>query len=123
MLKGRGWDSWKKWLRRKYLDVIDSSEPCPFMTNLYNMISRWLLQQGVVSKVKLPALKSGASREGNFLLYCAPCPGLKGGACGALAGQKEKREDEKYFGNMVTKRVPPAHFVNSHKSQNSIEIN
>ena len=28
--------------------------------------------------VKLPALKGGASREGNFLLYCAPCPCSKG---------------------------------------------
>jgi hypothetical protein len=43
--------------------------------------------------MKLPALKGDASREGNFLLYCAPSclpvgrdPALKGGACGALAG-------------------------------------
>ena len=49
--------------------------------------------------MKLPALKGGASREGNFLLYCAPSclpvgrdPALKGGACGALAGQDKEVE-------------------------------
>ena len=40
------------------------------------------------------ALKGGASREGNLILYCAPSclpagrdPALKGGARGAPAGQ------------------------------------
>ena len=40
-------------------------------------------------QMKLPALKGDASRKGNFLLYGAPWPPLKGGACGALAGHRE----------------------------------
>ena len=47
-----------------------------------------------VMKVKLPALKGGTSREG-ISFYIVPLPAspvgrghaLKGGACGALAGQ------------------------------------
>jgi hypothetical protein len=39
-------------------------------------------------KVKLLALKGGASREG-ISFYIVPLdPALKGGACGALAGQR-----------------------------------
>jgi len=41
-------------------------------------------------KVKLPALNGGASRQGSFLLYCAPLLTLKDGACGAHAGQQSK---------------------------------
>jgi hypothetical protein len=50
--------------------------------------------------MKLPALKGGASREGNFLLYCAPSclpvgrdPAPKGGAYGTLAGPDREVEE------------------------------
>ena len=38
---------------------------------------------------------SGASRQGNFILYWAPRPRLPGGACGARSGQ------EKGYGNFM----------------------
>jgi hypothetical protein len=76
---------------------------------------------GMLSEASRP---EGRRFPGRYLLlYCALNSALKGGACGVLAGQKEKPKDEKYFRGKVTKRVPPAHFVNSHKSKTSIEIN
>ena len=45
------------------------------------------MSERTLSHVKLPALKGGASREG-ISFYIVPLdPALKGGACGALAGQ------------------------------------
>jgi hypothetical protein len=38
-------------------------------------------------EVKLPALKGGASREGRFVLYCAPCPRRKGRSLRGTSGQ------------------------------------
>jgi len=55
--------------------------------------------------MKLPALKGGASREG-ISSYTVPLgPALKGGACGALAGQNPNKNKSRPA-RMVPEREP-----------------
>jgi hypothetical protein len=48
-------------------------------------------------------------------------PALKGGTCGALAGQKEKPKDENNFRGEVTKKGFSANFVNRQKPKTQLK--